>query len=148
MTGNKSEKPARYSAPALEKGMAILELLSQSTHGCTMNELSAQLGRSVSEIFRMVIVLEELGYIAADASDRYSLTLRLFHLVHRHYPVRQLTECALPLLQQSESALVLLLFRWHNHNNLAGYHTKRRHTIRLNITISMCQHLTFKNINS
>lgn len=101
MTG-KTPKPAesRYSAPALEKGMAILEVLSESSDGYTMNELSTRLNRSVSEIFRMVIVLEELGYIAADASDRYSLTLRLFHLAHRHYPVRQLTECALPLLQE------------------------------------------------
>ncbi|MGO3124022.1 MAG: IclR family transcriptional regulator [Advenella sp.] len=101
MTGNTSAaNPSRYSAPALEKGMAILEVLSESTHGCTMNELSARLARSVSEIFRMVIVLEKLGYIAADASDRYTLTLRLFHLAHRHYPVRQLTECAVPLLQE------------------------------------------------
>jgi len=107
--------PSRYSAPALEKGMAILEVLSESPHGCTMNELSARLGRSVSEIFRMVIVLQELGYIAADAGDRYTLTLRLFHLAHRHYPVRQLTECALPLLQelavQSQQSCHLSIYR-------------------------------------
>lgn len=101
MTEKSSASAAsRYSAPALEKGMAILEVLSESAEGCTMNELSTRLGRSVSEIFRMVIVLEKLGYIAADASDRYCLTLRLFHLAHRHYPVRQLSECALPLMQE------------------------------------------------
>ncbi len=101
MTGTTaSAADSRYSAPALEKGMAILEVLSESTQGHTMNELSGRLGRSVSEIFRMVVVLEKLGYIAVDANDRYSLTLRLFHLAHRHYPVRQLTECALPLLQE------------------------------------------------
>ena len=106
---------SRYAAPALEKGMAILEALSASAEGYTMNELGNRLQRSVSEIFRMVIVLERLGYIAADASDRYSLTLKLFHMAHRHYPVRKLTECALPLLhalaEQSQQSCHLSIYR-------------------------------------
>ena len=45
-----------YSAPALEKGLDILELLSKQEAGLTQSEISRALGRSVSEIFRMLVV--------------------------------------------------------------------------------------------
>ena len=42
-----------YSAPALEKGLDILELLAGSSPGLTQNQIAARLGRSPSELFRM-----------------------------------------------------------------------------------------------
>ena len=94
-----SRKPG-YSAPALEKGLDILELLSESTEGHTLNQLSKALGRSVSQIFRMVVILHRRGYIQVDENDRYSLTLKTFRLAHRHSPVKQLTRASLPLLNE------------------------------------------------
>lgn len=91
----------RYSAPALEKGLDILEALARSDHGYTLNELSRTLGRNVSEIFRMVMTLQHRGYIEqAGPDDRYTLTLKLFSLAHQQQPVRSLVQAALPLLRE------------------------------------------------
>ncbi|CAM5222538.1 DNA-binding IclR family transcriptional regulator OS=Castellaniella defragrans OX=75697 GN=HNR28_001506 PE=4 SV=1 [Castellaniella defragrans] len=94
------ERKASYSAPALEKGLDILELLSESADGYTLNQLSKTLGRGVSQIFRMVVTLHRRGYIQVDENDRYTLTLKTFRLAHRHSPVKQLIRAALPLLQE------------------------------------------------
>jgi len=91
----------RYSAPALEKGLDILELLSLQESGLTQAEIARALNRSVSEIFRMLVVLTERGYLAQDAdSDRYTLTTHLFEMAHRTPMVRRLTALAGPLMQR------------------------------------------------
>lgn len=41
-----------------------------------------------SELFRMVTVLSRRGYIEQQEGDRYSLTLKLFELAHRHKPIK------------------------------------------------------------
>ena len=82
--GTMDAKTPKYTAPALEKGLDILEHLSQSESGLTQAEIARVLGRSVSEIFRMLVVLQERGYITFDAgSDRYVLTTLLFEIAHR-----------------------------------------------------------------
>ncbi|SFC30645.1 transcriptional regulator, IclR family [Polaromonas sp. OV174] len=101
-TANQSEPDtnARYSAPALDKGLDILEALSASADGYTLNQLSQVLQRNVNEIFRMVVTLQRRGYIQADQNDRYTLTLKMFALAHRQPPVKSLVDAALPLLQE------------------------------------------------
>lgn len=84
-----------YSAPALEKGLDILELLAREEAGLTQSEISRALNRSVSEIFRMLVVLAERGYIALDTdTDRYGLTTLLFEVAHRTPMIRRLTALA------------------------------------------------------
>lgn len=90
----------RYSAPALEKGLDILEVLSDSYEGYTLNEISKKLDRSMNEIFRMVVTLERRGWVQVDENDRYSLTLRMFELAHRHMPLRSLVSMAMPLMRK------------------------------------------------
>lgn len=93
-----SPKP-NYSAPALEKGIDILELLAEQPAGLTQLEIARQLGRSVSEIFRMLNCLVERGYVMLNKpGDVYTLTLKLFELSHRHPPMRRLVAEALPLM--------------------------------------------------
>ncbi|MDE2394675.1 MAG: IclR family transcriptional regulator [Burkholderiales bacterium] len=92
------ETPA-YSAPALDKGLDILEALTDAEHGSSMAEIAQTLGRSVSEIFRMVVTLERRGWISSDPGDRYHLTSKMFELAHRNRPVRTLVEAALPTMQ-------------------------------------------------
>lgn len=88
-------KRKSYSAPALEKGLDILELLSREEAGLTQSEISRALNRSVSEIFRMLVVLTERGYIALDTdTDRYGLTTLLFEVAHRTPMIRRLTALA------------------------------------------------------
>ncbi|WP_420143081.1 IclR family transcriptional regulator [Sphingobium sp.] len=88
----------RYQAPALTKGLEILELLAAASDPITMSDISNALGRSVSEIFRMLQVLEEHGYIAR-AEEGYRLTNRLFALGMSQPPIRDLASTALPAMQ-------------------------------------------------
>ena len=90
---------ARYAAPALDKGLDILELLSKSEQVLTLNQISKQLGRSVNEIFRMVVTLEQRGYLIAD-NDQYRLSLKLFELAHNNQPIRSLVSTALPHMRE------------------------------------------------
>ncbi|HWI85795.1 MAG TPA: IclR family transcriptional regulator [Sphingomonas sp.] len=91
----------RYKAPALEKGLDILELLATSSAPMTLTAIVNQLGRSHGELFRMVQVLEFRGYIEQDASaDGYLLTDRLFSLGMLRPKTHSLIEVALPVMRQ------------------------------------------------
>ena len=96
-----SKKPIpTYSAPALEKGLDIIELLSGQDVGLGQSEIARALGRSVGEIFRMLMVLRDRGYVALDpVSDRYSLTTFVFEIAHRIPTVGRLTAVAEPLMR-------------------------------------------------
>ena len=52
-----------YSAPALEKGLDILELLSSSNSGLSQAEIAKTLNRTVNEIYRMLTILVSRNYI-------------------------------------------------------------------------------------
>jgi DNA-binding IclR family transcriptional regulator len=89
----------RYSAPALEKGLDVLEMLAAEPHGLTLQEIARRLGRSPSELFRMLDVLVQRGYLARLPDASYALTLRLFELAQRHPPVERLLDVAVPHMQ-------------------------------------------------
>ena len=92
---------AHYSAPALDKGLDIIELLSEEPQGLILSDIAFKLDRSVSEIFRMLAVLERRAYISLDpVTDRYALTLKVFEISHRYLPVKRLTSTALPVMQK------------------------------------------------
>ncbi len=92
--------PPKYRAPALDKGLDILELLAREAHALSMGEISQGIGRSRGEIFRMLQVLEERGYLARDAEGSYALTNRLFMLGMQQPHVRNVTEVALPVMRR------------------------------------------------
>src|SRR5689334_16383793 len=76
--GLAAARPA-YSAPALEKGLDILELLAEERLPLTMRQIGDRLGRSKNELFRMIMVLLSRGYIAREErTDAFVLTQRLF----------------------------------------------------------------------
>lgn len=98
--GSRADADAGYSAPALEKGLDILEALSGEADGLTLSALAQRLERSPSELYRMLVCLTRRGYVARDEeSDRHALTLRLFELAHRHPPMQRLVAAALPLMR-------------------------------------------------
>ena len=88
----------KYRAPALEKGLDVLELLSANGEAMTPSQMSMTLGRSVSELFRMIQVLEFRGYIE-QSSDGYRLTNRLFTLGMTQAPIKSLADAALPVMR-------------------------------------------------
>lgn len=80
-----------YYAPALDKGLDILEFLSAQRIPMSQLEIANGIERKPNEIYRMLISLENRGYIAKDTiSGKYSLTMRLFQLAHHHSPVDSL----------------------------------------------------------
>jgi len=90
-----------YAAPALEKGLDILELLAGEESGLTLSGIASRLDRSVSELFRMLIVLERRGYVhTPQDSDKYLATLKLFELAHRFRPVQRLTTVSGPIMKK------------------------------------------------
>lgn len=95
----------RYRAPALDKGLDILELLSGIDGGLTQAEIAKHLGRSPNEFYRMLDRLVRRGYVTRLEGDRYSLTLKLFGLAQLHAPVRRLASYATPLMRDRSRPL-------------------------------------------
>lgn len=94
------EEAERYRAPALDKGLDILELLASVDGGLTQAEIAKRLGRSPNEFYRMLDRLVKRGYVTKPEGDRYSLTLKLFGLAQLHAPVRRLVSYATPLMRE------------------------------------------------
>jgi DNA-binding IclR family transcriptional regulator len=96
---------SRYTAPALAKGLDILELLASVSEALTHSEIASRLGRTLTEVFRMLVCLEQRGYISRTGPDeRYQLTLKLFEIAHHHHPLQRLIRHARPLVQQVASS--------------------------------------------
>ena len=90
-----------YSAPALEKGLDVLELLAVVGEPLSMRAIAERLDRSKSEIFRMVHVLQRRGYLVREAgTDRLALSRRLFDLGIRTPGGRHLTSIVPPLMER------------------------------------------------
>ena len=91
----------RYRAPALDKGLDILELLAQQPQGLTRAEIVKEMDRSASEIYRMLERLVARQYVTRSLSgDRYALSLKLFALANRHPPLNRLINQALPVMEE------------------------------------------------
>ncbi len=86
----------RYNAPALEKGIDIIEFLSERSKPVSQKEVATALERTPSEIFRMLMTLVRRGYVRRDDDDRYTLTLRMFSLSQKHPPMDRLISAAIP----------------------------------------------------
>ena len=67
-----AKEPTKYRAPALDKGLDIIELLAAAPAALSIAEISEGVGRSRGEIFRMLQVLEERDYIARNEASRAS----------------------------------------------------------------------------
>lgn len=90
-----SDENTRYRAPALDKGLDILELLAEHAEGLSQAEIAKGLDRSPSELYRMIETLVRRDYLRRSASDdRLMLGLKLFALSTRHPPMRRLLRAA------------------------------------------------------
>jgi DNA-binding IclR family transcriptional regulator len=95
MGSSTRRQSAVYSAPALEKGLDILEALAATDAPQSLADLARTLGRSSSELFRVLSTLEKRAYVIKDRpSGRYRLSLKLYELAHIHPPVEQLLRAA------------------------------------------------------
>ena len=97
---------SRYKAPALEKGLEILELLATEPGALSMPNIAKRLSRSSGEIFRMIQVLETMGYIGrSEDGDGYTITDRLFMLGMEQPKIKELSQIAYPVMQRLSSAI-------------------------------------------
>ncbi len=102
-----ADKTPAYAAPALEKAIDVIELLGTEPQGLTISEIAQRLGRSISELFRIIVVLDRRGWLHKDsASDRYRVTYRVLEIAHRATPAQELTHVATPLMHSLAAATV------------------------------------------
>jgi DNA-binding IclR family transcriptional regulator len=91
-----NEAAPDYAVPALDKALDILELLADRAGGLTQSEIAEAVGRSASQIFRVLARLERRGYILRDRqSGLYLFSTRMFDLANRHPPLRGLIQLAI-----------------------------------------------------
>ncbi len=89
-----------YSAPAIEKAFEVIELLAGRPEGALVSEMAADLGRSVGELFRIVVVMEQLGYLRrSERTNRYAVAYKLLDVALRSTPSQDLVRAALPEMQ-------------------------------------------------
>ncbi|WP_448663897.1 IclR family transcriptional regulator [Sphingomonas sp. CJ20] len=97
---NQSGPKGTYAAPAIEKAFEIIEALAHHPEGALVSEIAAQLGRSVGELFRIVIVMERLGYLRkSPITDRYTVAYKLLEMAYRATPAQDIARAALPHMQ-------------------------------------------------
>ena len=86
------------NAPALEKGLDVMETLVARSDSLTLSKLAEHCGRRVSEIQRMVHVLHRRGYIERTESNAYRPGLKLYELGRFRHPFRHLQTVAEPIM--------------------------------------------------
>jgi DNA-binding IclR family transcriptional regulator len=98
-TEEAKDKTRGYAAPALEKGFDVIELLADAPTGLTVSEIAQRLGRSMSELFRIIVVMERRRWLYKDpSSDRYTVTYRVLDVAFRGTPAQSLTLAAAPIM--------------------------------------------------
>ena len=94
------EKPNKYAVPALDKGFDVLEFLASKAVPLSQTEIAQGINRSPNEIYRVLVGLENRGYLIRDEiSGKYSVSLKLYSLSRKISPVDQLRETAIPIME-------------------------------------------------
>jgi DNA-binding IclR family transcriptional regulator len=92
---------SKYNAPALDKGLDILEHLSKEGIPMSQVEIAQGINKTPSEIYRMLVCLEERGYlIRGNDSGKYRLSLKMYSLSHQHTPFDELKRIAYYPMQE------------------------------------------------
>ena len=93
-----SSKPL---VPALERGIAILEVLGTSRAGLTLSQLTRHLSLPKSSVHCLLRTLEATGYLYRDnASGKYRISLRICELARQALSGMSLREQARPFLRE------------------------------------------------
>lgn len=90
-----------YSAPALEKGLDILELLSNSAEGLSQVEIAGKLNKSINKIYRMITTLRNREYVDFDSEKEvYRLSFKILNMTAKFEPFKTLTTRAIPVMKE------------------------------------------------
>lgn len=92
---------ARYSNTSLTRGVAILETLGNIGEPQTLTEIAAELGLARSTAFRLLAVLQELGFVHKSPRDgTYSLGFNAYRLGQTTRAVDALIRDAAPFVRE------------------------------------------------
>jgi DNA-binding IclR family transcriptional regulator len=80
--------------------------------GLSQSEIAEGVGRSKNEIFRMMVVLEERGYIRRVKGDLFRLTDKLGELVGPQNPMSRMLEVARPYMSELSRQTELSNHMW------------------------------------
>lgn len=95
-----------YAVPALDKALDILELLADQAAGLSQGDVALAVGRTPSQVFRVLQRLERRGWIVRERpSGLYVLSTRMLDLAHRHPPLRGLVALALGPMRELTDAV-------------------------------------------
>jgi DNA-binding IclR family transcriptional regulator len=98
------ETTKEYAAPALDKGLDILELLCRAEAPLTQKQIASELGRTVGELYRMVASLVARNYVG-QIGETYHITTKLFELAQINPPTHRLLLEATPIMQKLASEI-------------------------------------------
>lgn len=94
-------KQAVAHAPALQRGLALLQELSTRPGGASQSELAALLKLPQTAVHRIAAALEHLGYVQKDGPSRtLRVTQKLLLLGQPHSGSRSLIEACLPMMRE------------------------------------------------
>ncbi len=113
-TSKLSPRPQKYGAPALSKGLQILEALASSETPISLSALAFATKHSVGEIYRAVQVLVRRNFICEVPTGEYRLSGRLFEMALQVSPYDRLLSNSMPALENvrlilGQSAFLSLL---------------------------------------
>jgi DNA-binding IclR family transcriptional regulator len=81
--------------------MDIVELLAEADTGLSVTEIAQRLRRRISELFRVIVVMERRGWLRKDPETaRYTVTYHVLKLAHRGTHAQSLTAAAAPVMQE------------------------------------------------
>jgi DNA-binding IclR family transcriptional regulator len=90
----------KYTIPALDRGLDILEFLSSRQEGVTQSQIGKALDLSASAVFRPLLCLERRGFIVRKRpEDLFFLSTRMFELSHNFPPTARVLDAAMPLMR-------------------------------------------------
>lgn len=89
------------TAPALDRALTLLELLSQSRNGLTLPELACQANLPRSSVHYLLVTLERRGYLHRNPrTSRYLFGRQVLALANAALPALGIRQQAGPLLQR------------------------------------------------
>lgn len=98
---NMKNQTVNYKVPNLEKGLAVLDYLSLSINGKTLQEIKDDLDISQTTAYRILNAMTRLDYlIYNEDTKRYKLSRKLLTLGFRALNEHQLLETVLPHLRE------------------------------------------------
>jgi len=100
------KEDARYSAPSLERGLAILEYLAHHPDGKGQLEIAQALKCPVSSVFRLTLTLEALGYLERDPETKvFRHTQKMLMLGQQALSETDLIGCCMPVMRELRDEL-------------------------------------------